>query len=473
VDVTVLSGRYELGPPLGTGGMGEVFEAHDRKLGRRVAVKLLLPTVADPNARARFVREVQVAAALTHPNLVTVYDVGTEGTRPYFVMEVVDGRTLAAALRDGPLPVDEATRIAGGMLAGLGAAHARGLVHRDVKPGNVLLGTDGAVKLTDFGIAKAAHDATTALTATGQMVGTPSYLSPEQVGGEAVGPATDVYAAGVVLYEMLAGTPPFRGDSAVATALQHRQAPVPPLTERRPDVPPRVAQVVGRALEKDPAARFADADTMRGALAASTRTASVATAADTTIAHQTSVLPAATSPSGRGGNGPRKRRWVPAAVVGAVIGLALVGGALVLTDGDDSGGGDPAAAVEPSTSTSTSTSTTTTTVPTSQDLSQLAAVLAGDPAAYGPRGPELLEGILEILGGEDEDGKTARHLFDEVPKWTSRGELDPEIGGLAQQFLVPYLEGTGDQDDKDKDPGRGKGQGEGGFDPGGRGGEGD
>ena len=459
--MTVLSGRYELGPRLGTGGMGEVFEAHDRKLGRRVAVKLLLPTVADPNARARFVREVQLAAALTHPNLVTVYDVGTEGTRPYFVMEVVDGRTLAAALRDGPLPIDEATRVADGMLAGLGAAHERGLVHRDVKPGNVLLGTNGAVKLTDFGIAKAAHDATTALTATGQMVGTPSYLSPEQVGGEAVGPTTDVYASGVVLYEMLAGAPPFRGDSAIATALQHRQAPVPPLVERRPDVPPALAQVVGRALEKDPAARFADADTMRGALAASTRVAPAESVGDTTIAHQTSVLPAPAAPPGRGREGRRRRRWVPAVVIGALVGLALVGGALVLTDGDDSSqGGDPAAAVEPSTSTSTSTSTTTTTVPPPQDLSQLAAILAGNPTAYGPRGPELLDGILEILAGEDADGKTARHLFDEVPKWTSRGELDAEVGGLAQQFLVPYLSGTGDQDE-DQGPGNGRDKKEG------------
>jgi eukaryotic-like serine/threonine-protein kinase len=456
--VTVLSGRYELGPLLGTGGMGEVFEAHDRKLGRRVAVKLLLPTVADPNARARFVREVQVAAALTHPNLVTVYDVGTEGTRPFFVMEVVDGQTLAAALRDGPLPVDEATRIADGMLAGLGAAHERGLVHRDVKPGNVLLGTNGSVQLTDFGIAKATHDATTALTATGQMVGTPSYLSPEQVGGETVGPTTDVYASGVVLYEMLAGAPPFRGDSAIATALQHRQAPVPPLVERRPDVPPAIAQVVERALEKDPAARFADADTMRGALAASTRAAPGASAADTTIAHQTSVLPAAALPPGRGRDSRRNRRWVPAAVIGALIGLALVGGALVLTDGDDSQGGNPAAAVEPSTitSTSTSTSTTTTTVPTPQDLSQLAAILAGNPGGYGPRGPELLDGILEILNGEDEDGETARHLFDEVPKWTSRGELDAEVGGLTQQFLVPYLATP-----EDEGPGNSEGKGNG------------
>ena len=457
-DETVLSGRYELGSLLGTGGMGEVFEAHDRKLGRRVAVKLLRPGVADPTARARFVREVQVAAALTHPNVVAVYDVGIEDGRPFFVMELVDGRTLAAALVDGPLPVDEAARIADGVLAGLAAAQANGLVHRDVKPANVLLAADGSVKLTDFGIAKAVHDATTNLTATGQVLGTPAYLAPEQVAGEPAGPATDVYSTGVVLYEMLAGAPPFRGDSPIATALQHRQATVPPLGARRPGVPPALAQVVTRALEKDPAARFADADTMRSALDAARRGVP---ASDPTLAHLTSVLPSSPAPPHAGRRArttpSSRRRWVPAALVGVVIGLALLGGAFALGSGDgDSGRG--AAASEPSTSistsTSTSTSTTTTTVPTPRTLAELAAVVAGSPGAYGVRGPELLDGLEEILAGDDEDGDRARELFDDVPDWATEGELAPEIAGLAQQLLVPYLEGT---DDRGTWPGRGRG----------------
>jgi len=455
--MAVLSDRYEAGRLLGVGGMGEVYEAHDRKLGRRVAVKLLLPHVDDPAARARFVQEVRIAAAFTHPNVVTVFDVGFEGERPYYVMELVEGRTLAAALRDGPLAIDDATRVADAVLAGLAAAHQRGLVHRDVKPGNILLGTDGSVKLTDFGIAKAAHDATTVMTAPGQTLGTPSYLAPEQVDGQGVGPATDVYACGVVLYEMLAGTPPFRGDSPIATALQHRHAPVPPLADRRPGVRPDLFRVVERALAKDPAARYASADEMRAALTAAARRP---TAGDEpTIAQQrTQVLPAAVPPpDGRGEQaGKRRRRFAPAALVGLAIGALLIAGAFAIGLGDDRDGGrDVADALAPSTTSTstTTTSTTTTTVPTPRNLAELAAVLAGNPNAYGPRGPELLEGLLLILDGEDSDGDLARELFDDIPSWTASGALEPEVGGLAQRFLVPYLAGTddGDEDRADED----------------------
>ena len=208
----VLSDRYELSRLLGRGGMGEVYEAYDQKLSRRVAVKRVRSELADEPAQERFVREVRHTAAFAHPNVVTVFDVGDESDHPYFVMELVEGRTLAAALAaEGPLPVDEAARIADSVLAGLAAAHAQGLIHRDVKPSNVLLGADGSVKLSDFGIAKAVHDAAAPLTAAGEVLGTPTYLAPEQTRGEQAGPPADIYAVGVLLYELLAGVLPFHG----------------------------------------------------------------------------------------------------------------------------------------------------------------------------------------------------------------------------------------------------------------------
>jgi serine/threonine-protein kinase len=423
--VTVLSGRYELGRRLGTGGMGEVFEARDLRLDRRVAVKLLLPAVTDPSARARFVREVQLAASLTHPNLVTVFDAdASQGARPYFVMELVDGRTLAAEIAAGPLRVDDATHIADGFLTGLGVVHAHGLVHRDVKPANVLLGGDGAVKLADFGIAKAAQDVTTGLTATGAMVGTPKYFAPEQLAGEPVGPATDVYAAGVVLDEMFAG--------------------------RRAEVPAGITAVIDRARAKEPTARFADASVMREALADAARGDDAAA----TLPHVTRVL---SSPPPAAAASERRRRWLPLALIGAVVAIALVGAAFALGGHDEPGRGRAAAAAPSSTSTSTSssTSTTTTTIPTPTSLPELAAVLAGNPGAYGTRGPELLAGLQQILAGDDEDGDTASGLYDDVPDWAVDGQLDPEIAALARQLLVPYLEGIGDPGEKPKGPGKG------------------
>ena len=230
--MAVLSDRYELGRAVGNGGMGDVYEAYDQKLSRRVAVKCLKPGFTGSH-HERFVREVRHAAAFIHPNVVTVFDVGDDQGSPYFVMELVDGHTLAAELEErGPLPPEEAVRIADAVLAGLSAAHARDLVHRDVKPANVLLGADGCVKLADFGIAKAVHDAATGLTAVNDIIGTPTYLSPEQASGDPTGPATDLYAVGVLLYEMLAGAPPFRGDTPMATAIAHREAPVPPLARQ-------------------------------------------------------------------------------------------------------------------------------------------------------------------------------------------------------------------------------------------------
>src|SRR5829696_6413040 len=235
---TPLAGRYELGPLLGRGGMARVHAARDVVLDRPVAVKVLAEDVVDQRGRERFVREARTAARFEHPNAIAVYDAGEADGVLYIVMELVEGRSLAERLAaEGPLPVDEAQRIIGRVLDALGAAHAVGVIHRDVKPGNVLLGAGGLVKLADFGIAKRLDQLDPDLTGTGQFVGTPRYLAPEQVVGDPVTPATDLYAAAVVLYEMLAGTPPFDAGTPLATAIAQRDETAPDVRDVRPDVP--------------------------------------------------------------------------------------------------------------------------------------------------------------------------------------------------------------------------------------------
>lgn len=255
--------------------MATVYEAHDDLLDRAVAVKVLRVD-GEATARQRFAAEARNAASLTHPHAVAVYDVSTASEQPFIVMELVLGDTLEDVLdRDGRLDPEHAVAVGSQVLAALHTAHRRGLVHRDVKPANILL-PDGVVptrpdelpgvKLADFGIAKAMHDATVGLTMAGQVIGTPKYLSPEQVKGERATPRSDIYATAVVLYEMLAGRPPFEHDSAVGLALAHREDDPPPLAEQRPDLDPNLVTLVHQALSKDPEERLADANEMRTAL---------------------------------------------------------------------------------------------------------------------------------------------------------------------------------------------------------------
>jgi serine/threonine protein kinase len=275
----VLADRYELRQQLGRGGMATVYEAHDDLLDRAVAVKLL--RVDEPaNARERFAAEARNAASLTHPHAVAVYDVNTSADRPFIVMELVRGDTLEDVLeREGALDTARTVAVGSQVLGALHAAHRRGLVHRDVKPANILLPGGvvptraeqlPGVKLADFGIAKAMTDATVGLTMVGQVVGTPKYLSPEQVKGERATPRSDLYATGVVLYEMLAGRPPFEHDSAVGLALAHREDDPPPLGQLCPQLDPDLVALVHKALSKDPDQRPIDASEMRTALLRST-----------------------------------------------------------------------------------------------------------------------------------------------------------------------------------------------------------
>jgi serine/threonine-protein kinase len=263
---TILGGRYRLVEEIGQGGMATIFRAVDTQLGRDVAVKLLRPEyLRDPDFSSRFRQEAQNAASLNHPNVVSVFDYGEDPSGPYIVMEFVDGEDLATILRrNGSLPPSQAARIAGAVARALAAAHARGIVHRDVKPGNVLIGRDGRVKVVDFGIARAVAEAQ--MTLPGTTLGSVHYFSPEQARGETATNESDIYALGIVLYEMLTGTRPWEGDSAAAVALARLTGSTPDPALVRPSVPPDVAAITRKALAPLPSDRFVSAASMADAL---------------------------------------------------------------------------------------------------------------------------------------------------------------------------------------------------------------
>jgi hypothetical protein len=271
LDKDVLLGeRYRLVRMMGLGGMGTVWEAEDEILGRPVAVKVLSESLAaGERAVRRFEREAEASARLSGPHIAAVYDFGRSEGRPYMVMELVRGETLADRLtREGPLPPQEAARIATQVAEALEEAHAAGIVHRDVKPGNLMLTPAGDVKVMDFGIAAAAW--AVRITTSGLVLGTPSYLAPEQAKGEKTTPASDVYALGAVLYEMVAGHPPFVAESPVAVALAHVREDPPPLHQVAEGVPPNLAAASMAALAKDPAERPASAAAFASMLREST-----------------------------------------------------------------------------------------------------------------------------------------------------------------------------------------------------------
>jgi serine/threonine-protein kinase len=269
VNAQTIAGRYELGDRLGFGGMSTVHLAFDRRLEREVAVKLLAEHLAeDPSFVARFKREALAAARLVHPNIVQVFDFGLDDTsgRHYIVMEYIRGQSGAEILRDrGRIALDEALAIVGHACRGLDYAHRNGVVHRDVKPGNLLRSDDGLVKLADFGIAKALSEES-AITQVGSVLGTAAYLAPEQAHGEEAGPPADLYALGVVTYQLVSGQLPYEASSLTELALmQQREAP-PLLHELVRDVPPQFSAAVDRALALEVSDRYATADEMRAAL---------------------------------------------------------------------------------------------------------------------------------------------------------------------------------------------------------------
>jgi tRNA A-37 threonylcarbamoyl transferase component Bud32 len=424
----VLAGRYELATLLGAGAMAQVYSAYDRELERSVAVKVLRGQVAtQPDARERFLREARAAARLHHRNVVAVFDVGEDEGDPYLVMELVEGPTLADELRRrGTFSAPDALEVARPLLDALGAAHTQGLVHRDVKPANILLPPDAPLKLADFGIAKVL-EADPDLTGTGQVLGTPRYLAPERISGAPATPASDVYAVGIVLYELLAGAPPFTASTPLAVAAAHQHDRVPPLSERRPDLDGGLVAVIDRALEKDPARRYPDAAEFREALS---RPASGA---------RTLVL-----------TGPAPRRPVPRALLGA-LGLVAVAAlgfvAAARSDGPPAPSPAPAPAVTPP--------------PTPR------ATVADPPPTLEARDgtEELVERLEAVEQAGPNAPAAARELLAEVRAEAAAGELDPELAALAERVLAPIAaqppDEPGDDDDDDDDPGRGKGKGKG------------
>src|ERR1700761_605726 len=265
----LLGDRYELDGVVGRGGMAGGSRAHDIRLDRTVAIKTLRTDLArDQTFQARFRREAQSAASLNHPSIVAVYDTGEDMVGhtpvPYIVMEYVDGRTLRELLRDDRrLLPERALEITDGVLRALDYRHPHGIIHRDIKPGNVMLTRQAEVKVMDFGIARAVSDTQATMTQTAQVIGTAQYLSPEQARGERVDARSDLYSTGCLLYELLTGRPPFTGDSPVAIAYQHvREEPIPP-SRLDPEVPPWADAIVLKAMRKDPGDRYQSAGEMR------------------------------------------------------------------------------------------------------------------------------------------------------------------------------------------------------------------
>ena len=324
----VLGDRYEIGSMLGRGGMATVYRGSDRVLDRPVAIKLLAEKYAgDEKFVTRFQREARAAAGLNHPNIVSVYDTGDTDGEHYFVMELIQGETLGDLLvREGPLAPERASRIAAGIAEALQAAHDQGLIHRDVKPGNVMLTAAGDVKVMDFGIARAATDDT--LTQTGLILGTASYLSPEQSRGDPVDHRSDIYSLGCVAYEMLAGRPPFSADTPLSVAYKHVNDEPRPPSSANPSIPPEMETVVMRALAKDPDARFPTANAFRQAItSAAGGEVTEPLGGDTVVLQTADTERLSPTP-------PRRRRSL--VLLGVIAAVLLVAGAVALAmAGDD------------------------------------------------------------------------------------------------------------------------------------------
>jgi len=269
----VLNGRYRLIDRIGSGGMSVVYRAQDLSLGRIVAIKVLNENLTDDEGfLRRFQREAHAAANLSHPNIVTVHDIGQDGDRHYIVMEYIDGRTVKQLVRlqnqqGQPLPVSRVLDLAIQICAGIGYAHRANLVHCDVKSQNILVTRDDRVKVADFGIARALSEATQH-TSDSQIWGTPHYFSPEQAAGQPASPASDVYAIGVVMFELLTGRLPFVAETHTALALKHMHEPPPRASDLNPLVPPQLDQIVRKVMSKEPAARYRTADQLGRILSA-------------------------------------------------------------------------------------------------------------------------------------------------------------------------------------------------------------
>jgi serine/threonine-protein kinase len=327
---TLLNGRYRLDAQVGSGGMSTVYRAFDSTLERRVAIKLMHRDIAgDSDQLERFRREARAVAQLSHPHIVGVIDAGEEDGRPYIVFEYVEGETLKDRIRRlGRLPVDEAIAYAIEIARALSAAHGRGIVHRDVKPQNVLVDEEGSAKVTDFGIARSIDD--TGLTADGRVLGTTDYVSPEQALGHDVNGQSDIYSLGIVLYEMLTGDVPFHGENQVSVAMKHVREDLPDVSTRRPEVSAGLAVILDRMTDKDLRKRYPDALSLQADLEEALARELARTGQSTGEA--TAVL--RTLPESARRRLPlRMRRPLPIVAVVALIAAAAALGVVLLREG--------------------------------------------------------------------------------------------------------------------------------------------
>lgn len=344
---TLAAGRYRVERTLGQGGMAAVYLAHDSELDRPVAIKVLAEHLSSDEAfRQRFVREARMAAGLSHPNIVHVYDQGDEDGRPFIVMECVDGHTLGEELkRTGALPPARVVDLALQICGGLEHAHASGLVHRDIKPGNLLLSENGTVKIADFGIARAAQ--ATKLTQIGSILGTAAYLAPEQAAGEPVTAAADIYSLGCVLFELLTARTPYVFESLPELVVKQREEPITPIRELRPDVPPELEAAVMHCLARRPEYRPASAAELARELAAGSPEPPTEPLPRSTGVRATQVetVPLSQAPATaplRQTRTPRRDRALPGRTTwllfGIVAALVVVVLAFALSSGDENGG---------------------------------------------------------------------------------------------------------------------------------------
>jgi len=399
----VIAGRYELEEVIGGGGMSSVFKARDRLLERHVALKVLHDEYAEDDEQVtRFRREARAVAQLSHPNIVTVIDRGVDGGRQFIVFEYIEGENLKQLLeRTGRLPLRRAVELAAAAADGLAFAHEQGIVHRDVKPQNVLLSNEGEVRVTDFGIARSL-DVEHELTEAGTVLGTSTYISPEQATGQQATPATDVYSLGVVLYELVTGEVPFSGETFVAVALRHAHEAPRDVAELRQDVSPRLAAATRCALEKDPRRRFpsmhAFASELHGCLAE---------LAEPDLAPTLVGLPAVRVAAAA----PRRRRraWAISAA-GLVLAVgAVAAGVLVL------GRPQTTTPAPPGTTAARGGSTATVT-----------AVTSYDPRSDGGDGSEHNTGLHSVADATD--GSAATYWTTDIYKTRSFGGLKPGVG---------------------------------------------
>lgn len=447
---SLLQDRYRLEEKLATGGMGSVFRATDEKLDRSVAVKILAANLAeDESFVERFRREARAAAGLRHPRIANVFDAGEADDCHFIVMELAGGRDLARLLREeGPLSQERSVGIVDQICLALGHAHAAGIIHRDVKPANIIVGDDDSVKVTDFGIARAADDSK--LTATGSVLGTAHYISPEQAEGKPLTPGSDIYSLGIVMFETLTGAVPFTGESLMSVAMRHINEEVPPPSSISKEVSPEVDEVVLRSTRKDPVDRYRDAAEMHAALLG----------VQTGGADSTAVLPAMAPTKEESTVWPIPGdRWDPESLGRKVLLVFGVLGAIAISLAVwRLISSDPPAAAPAGRQTSRETAPAENlSVPSSvigMHYEQAAAELA--QAGFGSE-TTFLEGkeLEELLDAEGLD-----------PEQADEGEVvatDPAPGETVEegQTITLLVSGVGIDTDEDDEPGKSKGKAKG------------